>query len=121
MLTYAGVFQLVLPRLDRLWLSERVAEALPPDTLAAAAGFHEPSLVFLLGTATRLTDGAGAARFLLTTPGAAAIVESAEEPEFDATLAAAGSKARLVTIVDGLNYSRGRPATLRVWELAGKP
>ena len=32
--------------------------------VAAAAGYHEPSLVFLAGTATRLTDGAGAAEFL---------------------------------------------------------
>ena len=31
---------------------------------AAAAGFHEPSLVFMTGTETVLTDGSGAADFL---------------------------------------------------------
>ena len=30
---------------------------------AAAAGFHEPSLVFMTGTSTLLTDGSGAADF----------------------------------------------------------
>ena len=35
-----------------------------PAPGTAAAGFHEPSLVLLVGTDTQLTDGAGAAEFL---------------------------------------------------------
>jgi 4-amino-4-deoxy-L-arabinose transferase-like glycosyltransferase len=120
-LTYGGIFQVIMPGLDRIWLSQRVAAVLPPGTPAAAAGYHEPSLVFLLGTATRLTDGAGAGRFLLTTPHAAAIVESEAEPAFQTVLSGAGRTARLVADIDGFNYSRGRPARLKVWRLKDGP
>ena len=39
---------------------------MPPARIrvAASAGYQEPSLVFLAGTATRLTDPPGAADFL---------------------------------------------------------
>jgi len=120
-LTYGLAFQTLLPSLDRMWLSQRIAKALPPGTPVAAAGFHEPSLVFLLGTKTQLTDGAGAARFLLSTPDAVAIVEAASSADFQTELARAGRTAHKVSEVDGLNYSRGRPAALGLWDLEGKP
>jgi 4-amino-4-deoxy-L-arabinose transferase-like glycosyltransferase len=121
MLTYGLTFQTLLPQLDRLWLSQRVAAMLPPGTPVAAAGFHEPSLVFLLGTQTRLTDGTGAGHFLLATPDAAAVIEAADEAQFQATIGEAGRSVHLVGSVDGFNYSRGRPANLKVWDLEGKP
>jgi 4-amino-4-deoxy-L-arabinose transferase-like glycosyltransferase len=121
LLTYGLAFQMLLPHLDRLWMTERVAALLPPGTPAAAAGFHEPSLVFLLGTDTRLTDGSGAGRFLLSTPDAVAVVEAAEEPTFQTTIDAAGRHAHLVGQIDGFNYSRGQPASLKIWDLDGKP
>ena len=117
LLTYGLAFQTLLPHLDRLWLSQRVAALLPPATPVAAAGFHEPSLVFLLGTATRLTDAAGAGRFLLSARDGAAVVEAADEPAFEAALGEARPRLHLIGSVDGFNYSRGRPATLRVWDL----
>lgn len=120
-LTYGLAFQALLPNLDQMWLSQRVAALLPPGTPAAAAGYHEPSLVFLLGTKTSLTDGYGAGRFLLTTPDAVAVVEAADETQFHATIDAAGRSVHLVGRVDGFNYSRGRPASLQVWDLDGKP
>ena len=120
-LTYGGVYQEILPRLDRLWLSQRIVAMVPPGAPIAAAGYHEPSLVFLLGTTTKLTDGGGAARFLIDMPHAAAVVEAAAEPDFAAALAAAGGVARLIGSVEGINYSRGRPATLRLWTLDTPP
>jgi 4-amino-4-deoxy-L-arabinose transferase-like glycosyltransferase len=121
MLTYGLAFQTLLPGLDRMWLSQRVATLLPPGTPTAAAGYHEPSLVFLLGTQTLLTDGDGAARFLLTTADAAAVIETADEPAFQAAIATAGRRVHLVGKLDGFNYSRGKPTTLAVWDLEGKP
>lgn len=118
---YAGIFIGVLPSLDRMFLSQRVADVLPPGTPVAAAGFHEPSLVFLMGTATRLTSGSGAADVLLHTPGAAAVVEAEARPDFDAAIAASGRRVETVARVDGFNYSRGRPASLTVFVLEGKP
>lgn len=120
-LTYGLALQTLMPHMDRMWLSQRVAAELPSGTPVAAAGFHEPSLVFLMGTGTFLTDGEGAARFLLSTPDAAAVVEARQQPSFDAALAAAGRKARLIAREEGLNYSSGRPASLDLWELDGKP
>ncbi|PKU22023.1 ArnT family glycosyltransferase [Telmatospirillum siberiense] len=120
-LTYGLAFQTLLPKLDQMWVSQRVAALLPPGTPAAAAGFHEPSLVFLLGTPTRLTTGTGAGDFLLTTPDAVAVVASPDEAPFLATIEAAGRHAHLVGEVDGFNYSRGRPVNLKVWDLMGKP
>ncbi len=121
LLTYGLAFHTLLPSLDRMWVSQRIAAMLPPGTPVAAAGFHEPSLVFLLGTETRLTNGPEAGRFLLATPDAVAVVEAGDEPEFHATIDAAGRKVRLIGNVDGFNYSRGRPVRLDVWDLEGKP
>ena len=119
--TYAGIFIGVLPSLDRMFLSQRIADALSPGTPVVAAGFHEPSLVFLMGTQTKLTLGGGAADFLLHTPDAVAIVEKEARPDFDAAIAASGRKVRVLTTMDGFNYSRGRPASLTLFALEGKP
>ena len=61
-LLFAGVG----PRLDALWLSRNAAILVADHTgeasnAVAAAGYSEPSLVFMLGTGTILTDGTGAA------------------------------------------------------------
>jgi 4-amino-4-deoxy-L-arabinose transferase-like glycosyltransferase len=121
MLTYASIFTGVLPHLDRIWLSRTIAAALPPDTPVVLSGFTEPSLVFLLGTDTRLADGHSAALYLLNTPDAMAVVELGDEPPFLETIAEANRHVRLVTSTEGFNYSRGRPAHLNVWELEAKP
>ena len=74
--------------------------------------------MFLLGTHTLLTDGAGAAAFLSDKAGAVAVVESAETASFQARLAVGGQRARQLGEIDGLNYSRGKPTHLGVWMLA---
>jgi len=120
-LTWALLFAGVLPSLDALWVSQRVANSVPSGGPVAAAGFHEPSLVFLLGTNTQLTDGPGAAALLARVRGSVAVVEAAEEPAFEERLAAAGRDARQLAQVEGLNYSRGKPVTLTVWQGEDKP
>ena len=63
-----AVYGIVLPSLTPLFPSAEIARALRNVVCvgpkAAAAGFHEPSLVFMTGTSTLLTDGSGAADFL---------------------------------------------------------
>ena len=62
------MMQVVLPNADGLWLSRRLAEAATRAGAAvpggappvAVSGYGEPSLVFLLGTRTRLIGGAEA-------------------------------------------------------------
>lgn len=116
-LTWILVFQGVVPRLDRMWLSQDIADAVPAGTPVAAAGYREPSLVFLLGTDTLLTDGPGAADFLAAHPQGMAVIANSDEPAFDARLQAIGHRARKVAEADGINYSRGRPTTLILWAL----
>src|SRR3954464_14159960 len=63
-----GVYGIVMPSLTTVFPSAEVARALRNVVCvgpqSAAAGFHEPSLVFMTGTDTLLTDGSGAADFL---------------------------------------------------------
>ena len=64
-----ALFGVIVPGLGPLFPSSVMANILryggcPQPAVAATVGYHEPSLVFLAGTATRLTDAAGAAEFL---------------------------------------------------------
>ena len=63
-----AIYARIVPFLPNLFPSPVIARALQDagceNPQAAAAGYHEPSLVFLVGTETLLTDGAGAADFL---------------------------------------------------------
>lgn len=114
---YPAVFQGVLPNLDKVFLSRAAAQVvgtIGSDVPAAAAGFSEPSLVFLLGTQTKLTDGAGAADYLLAHPGALVVVESRQQAAFDARAAQTGLRVEPFAILDGFNYSRGKRASLAV-------
>jgi 4-amino-4-deoxy-L-arabinose transferase-like glycosyltransferase len=110
----AIIFQLVLPRLDALWVSERVAAALARAGVdravpAVSVGFHEPSLVFMLGTGTAMVDnGAAAVRHLARTPGAVAIVEASAEAAFAEAAQFQGMAVATLDRVAGINYSNGR-------------
>ena len=115
--TYPAVFQGVLPGLDRAFLSRAAAQVvgtIGSDVPVAAAGYSEPSLVFLLGTDTRFTDGAGAADYLKANPRALVVVESRQRAAFDARAAELGVKIEAFAILDGFNYSRGKRASLAV-------
>lgn len=115
---YIAVFAGVMPGLDRLWVSEKVAAAV--DRLAtggglAIAGYHEPSVVFLSGTETMLTGGAGVAEALATAEGP--LLGAIEAHELDAFRAAlpAGAPVEAVGTIDGFNYSRGKDVTLHLF------
>ncbi|MBW1786315.1 MAG: glycosyltransferase family 39 protein [Deltaproteobacteria bacterium] len=124
-LMLAPVLQNTLPAMNELWLSRAVAEAVerhtgkPPYRAAplAAAGYHEPSLVFLCGTRTSLTTPKGAARHLARHSGALAVVSNDLDPDFHAAMASLGQKAALVETLHGLNYTKGRRMTLRLYAL----
>lgn len=118
---YAGTYAFVLPGIDGIWVSRSaarlVAEHRPCDgSVVASAGYSEPSLVFLLGTSTRLGGGGAAAEHLSADPACAlALVESREEGAFRAALPGTPGALELGTValgtVEGFNYNTGR----RVW------
>ena len=114
---FAGLITITMPRLTPLWVSSRIAAAVPAGAPLTAAGFHEPSLVFLHGTETLLTDGGAAAGFLLATPDAWAAIDASAEGDFTAKLAETGRAGEKEGQVDGLNYSNGRPIHITLWKL----
>lgn len=115
----------VIRQLKPLWVSPRLEQALETTRLhpragflpgpVAIAGYHEPSFVFLTGTRTELTDGAGAARAIRM--GRPAIVEAREEDAFRAALAGLDALA-VGESVEGRNYSNGDEVSLRLYRPA---
>ena len=81
-----GTFWGVLSSLNSLFPSDFVARFVHatecPSSQVVSAGFNEPSLVFVMGTDTVLTDGSGAANFLTLGPCRFAIVESHQDRQF---------------------------------------
>lgn len=113
-------FSRVVPSLDRLWLSRSaaglVAQVRPGrGTPVAVVGYDEPSLIFLLGTATKPLDAAAAARYLATTPSGLALVEARDDDAFQHALAGLGRAARALGHVDGIDYSNGKRMTLTLY------
>ena len=111
----------VAPGLTALWVSPRAAAAeralsRPDDPPPALAGYVEPSLVFLLGTETRQTNGQGAAD-AGAAQGGLALVEDREGGAFKARLAELEADATEVGAVDGFNYSRGRKVHIRIYRV----
>ncbi len=114
------VFGTVLPRVQGLWLSRQATEmitAYRPSSRSpvVTAGYAEPSLVFLVGTETRLTGGAGAAQFLAQHPDGVAVVASDQDDLFRAQAAASGLSVQALDRRRGYNYSRGRWMTLALY------
>lgn len=119
---YPVLTAFVGPDLSQLWVSPRAAALVhnlsrPGDPPPALAGYVEPSLVFLLGTETRQTDGRGAA-VAGAAQGGLALVEELETPAFLKRLSDLGSDAVEVGSLDGFNYSRGRKVHIRIWRVA---
>ena len=99
-LAYAQFWGVLVPSLQALWLSERLATLTAPwrpacDAPTVADGFVEPSLVFELGTDLRL--GAPGPLPL----GATCRVRLSREP-------LAGDHLRPLGTVGGFNYAKGR-------------
>jgi hypothetical protein len=119
------MFGVVVPSLPALFPSAMLATELRASgcaqPLAAAAGYHEPSLVFLVGTATRLTDGAGAADFLRQGPCRFALIEGRSERSFVQRAEAIGVRYAPLPRVDGINFSIGRAAVISVFRSGGDP
>ena len=122
--TLALVMTFVLPSLTPVWLSPAIAKAFRagrpcPGSVLASAGFEEPSLVFLAGTRTVLTDGAGAADYLASHPKCGiAAVSDRERPAFLAAAGKYGLRLRPGDAVEGINYSKGHRLAIRLYTVA---
>jgi 4-amino-4-deoxy-L-arabinose transferase-like glycosyltransferase len=125
LLVFPLAFALVAPQLDRLWLSRSAAALVSHDHVAPGApvsvvGYTEPSLVFLLGTKTRLVGADAAAAEVAAKPDAVALVERRDDAAFRQALQNHGSKPRLIGQAAGLDYSNDRAMVLTLYGGAPK-
>jgi 4-amino-4-deoxy-L-arabinose transferase-like glycosyltransferase len=114
-----AAFGATIPLLADLFPAAQVARSLRGagcgTPLAVTAGYHEPSLVFLVGTDTRQTDGTGAADFLLAGGCRFAIVERAQERAFVQRAEAVGLRYSNAGRVDGYNLGTGSRVSLAIY------
>jgi len=122
---YATVYDRVIPELDTLWISARVANAVHaaercPKTTLTSVGFAEPSLVFALGADTSFGDSRAAAQAIAENRCAMALVDAPSLNAFRAELAETGKQAHEVATIDGINLAQGKSVALTLFEAAGQ-
>lgn len=122
--TYAVLIGLIVPTLTPIWLTQRILAAIQEkkpceNSVLASSQYHEPSLIFMAGTSTKLTDTQGAAIHLAGDSACAlALVPVADEPALQSTLASSGKTAARLTEIDGINYSSGDKLALGLYRIA---
>jgi hypothetical protein len=110
--------------MQTIWMSPRIADAVArakpcAATTLATVPYAEPSLVFLLGTGTKLTDVRGAAEHLLRNPACGlALVGAQERSPFLSLMAAAKVETREVDRISGINYSNGKKLDLILYAVS---
>jgi 4-amino-4-deoxy-L-arabinose transferase-like glycosyltransferase len=114
------VYAIAFPQLPSLFLSALIAEEVraadcEQPRVASTYGYQEPSLVFLLGTETRFTDGAGAADFLRSRPCRFALIDPRSERNFVQSAESMGLRYSLVRRVQGYNINTGKPISLSIF------
>ena len=121
-LFHANTFGFVLPSLSDMHLAPRIHSTIaaidPPAEAVAAAGYHEPSLVFTQGTDTLLFSPAEAALFLGEGRNGIALIEARALTQFLDTATNAGIGIEDVAKIRGFNISRGQRVTLHVFRAA---
>ena len=118
-LVYLVMFALVLPSMRTIWPAARLAKVVKAANCdvkgVAAAGYREPSLVFLIGTGLKLTDGAGAAEFLKAGGCRVVIIEKHSERNFLERVDQSGTRYGLVGRIEGFVYNGGKAVSLSVF------
>ncbi|MGA9203424.1 MAG: glycosyltransferase family 39 protein [Pseudolabrys sp.] len=114
------VFAVTFPLLPTVFPSAVIAREIKASDsarphVASTFAYQEPSLVFLLGTETRFTDGAGAADFLQAGSCQFALIDPRSERSFVQRAETIGVRYSLVGRVEGYNISIGKPVSLSVF------
>jgi 4-amino-4-deoxy-L-arabinose transferase-like glycosyltransferase len=120
------VYAIAFPAMPSLFPSALVADAVRASgcdhpQLASTRSYQEPSLVFLLGTETRFTDGAGAAEFLHQDACRFALVDAHSERSFVQRADAVGLRYALVQKIAGYNISIGKAVAMTLFRSTAKP
>lgn len=118
---------LVVPQLDKLTVSVKAADLVREagathETIIAASGYAEPSLVFLAGTSVLLGPPEASAAAIEGHPGALALIEQGSDAAFQAAIEARGVRLETLGSAEGLNYSKGDPVIVTLYRvLPGAP
>jgi 4-amino-4-deoxy-L-arabinose transferase-like glycosyltransferase len=116
-------YAVMFPSLPQLFPSASLARIVKqsgcPQPLASAAGYHEPSLVFLVGTSVKLTDGSGAADFLRGGECRFAFIEARHERSFAQRADAIGLRYAPGPRIEAFSLGAGRMVTIAVFRSAG--
>jgi 4-amino-4-deoxy-L-arabinose transferase-like glycosyltransferase len=119
----AGGF--IIPALSPLFPSPALVRVMHESNcthpVAAAAGYEEPSLVFLAGTSTRLTDAASAADFLQQGSCRFAFIEERQEQAFTARAQAIGLHYDQRASVEAFNLGHVQPVEIAVFQSKDEP
>ncbi len=119
-----GLFtSLVAPAIKPVWISPAIVlafNAAKPcaDSKLASVDYHEPSLVFLTGTATILTGINGGATHLAASAKCNVVVLPLELRSELQSLLPAGMNLLDIGMVEGINYSKGDPMKLLLVRIA---
>ena len=118
-LFHAVTLGLVLPSMKDIHLGPRLEAAIASldqkPEIIAAAGYHEPSMVFALGTETLLFTPEDAALFLSEAPNGVALIESRARSEFLGIVTENGRNAEIIATVEGYNISRGQRVKIEIF------
>lgn len=122
-LILAPTLHVIMPNANGLWLSRSVATAIEqykgsasdPAPIIAAAGYHEPSLVFLCGTKTKLVGAGEAALHLRRNPKGLALVGEKLDGAFHKALPSHNGSVELLERIEGINYTKGKRMTLNLY------
>ena len=102
-------------------LSDYVRSTNCPNPATVTAGYHEPSLVFLVGTNLNHGTGASAADFLSGGSCRFAFIERSQERSFVQRADALGLRYSSGPRIEGYNISGGRPVFIRTYRSEGGP
>jgi 4-amino-4-deoxy-L-arabinose transferase-like glycosyltransferase len=120
------VYAITFPMLPTLFPSAMIADEIfatdcKQPRVASTFAYQEPSLVFLLGTDTRFSDGAGAADFLRSGPCHFALIDPRSERSFVQRADSIALRYSLVQRIEGYNISIGKPVSMTVFRSQASP
>ncbi len=111
-------FNFILPKLDYLFPSKILAnkiELINPETITSA-GYHEPSLVFLLKGNVLLSKPHEAAIFMAEGKKNISLIEKSSLGEFLEATQELNLKVKIVDTVRGYNIAKGRHVEINIYE-----
>ena len=118
-LVHFVIFAGVVPQLSRIHIADAVAQNLASSgrqpAAIAAAGYHEPSLVFLLGRDVLLVDSREAALFLAEAPDGVALVEARQQTAFLDMARRLGLQLAAPEQLSGYNMSKGQDVVILIY------